>query len=393
MFCKKCGTQIPDDAVFCPGCGQKVAEEQVPQTPVQPQVQPQVQQPVQQPAPQPSVQQPSVQQPLEKAQGNKMLFVIIGIAAAFLIVAIVFGVLILGKLGDDEDSGKKEDVKTEETSDISTDADVENDSAEVAETESGDSSESEAAAGDDISSYIAERFPKLVEGYAQPKSDNTFWINIDDATRAKLDALDNDYNKVSWIVEYAFRSLPTVVVSFTINENCGVPCVFLAFTNVGEAPVSIDGTADVYDFDNTLLCSGYPYTGMLQPGGTYLCPIACPGADENNIDIGFTALNLDYPSAKFGTYSATAKVGDSTSSNIITSISLANTCENKINMGQVMVLLLDEKGFPVANGYVFSATSTNPGESMDSDLTIGILGEDVDKVKDTAIFASPYITG
>lgn len=43
-------------------------------------------------------------------------------------------------------------------------------------------------------------------------------------------------------------------------------------------------------------------------------------------------------------------------------------------------------------GYVFSATSTDPGTSMDSDLTIGILEADIEKAVDVAVFASPYIT-
>lgn len=38
-------------------------------------------------------------------------------------------------------------------------------------------------------------------------------------------------------------------------------------------------------------------------------------------------------------------------------------------MGQITVLL-DENGFPVANGYVFGATSTDPGATLESDVTI-----------------------
>lgn len=34
MFCKNCGTQLPDDAVFCGNCGTKVEVQAAPQEPV-----------------------------------------------------------------------------------------------------------------------------------------------------------------------------------------------------------------------------------------------------------------------------------------------------------------------------------------------------------------------
>lgn len=363
-YCKNCGNEIEEGALFCAKCGQRIDTVQA---------------------------QSSVTNSANQTQnrGNKnLLLIIIGIAAVFLIVTVVFGILILGKLGD-KDNGNNEN---NEQSKIKTEQSADNEEDDIAKADDEDIKDFDATGG---SSSVdrAVRFPRLVEGYAEPKSDTSCWINIDDDTRAKLDALDNDYNKISWVVEYAFRSLPDVVVSFTINENCGVTYVFLAFTNVGDKAVSIDGTADIYDFDKNKLASGYPYIGMLQPGGTYMCPIACPGADENNIDVGYTELNMDFPVVKYGTYSATAIVGDATNSNVVTSISVENTGDKKVNMGQVTVLLLDEDGFPIANGYVFSAVSTDPGQKMESDVTIGILEEDVDKIRDTAIFASPYVTG
>lgn len=401
MFCKNCGKEIPEGGQFCMACGQKVEEGQ-----------------------DKNVSMDTVQNKTAgsaDAQGNrKLIMVIIGIAAAFLVVAIVFGVLILGKLGDGgsdkngndevvaEQNDNKEETDTAQTEKSDADGSSKDESAgeieaddtaktdetseNIEDTVEVDAPKEDIAAMDDAKAVIAQRFPKLVEGYKEPKSDKTMWIPIDDATRAKLEALDNDYNKVAWVVEYAFRALPDMVVSFTINENCGVPYTIVGFTNVGDKALSIDGTADIYDFDNNRLTSGYPYTGMLQPGGTYICPISCSGADENNIDLGFTELNMDLAAAKPGSYSSTATLGDSTNTNIITSISVENTYEKKELMGQVTVLLLDEEGFPVANGYVFGATSTNPGEKMESDVQIGILDTDIDRVKDIAIFASPYVT-
>ena len=54
-FCKKCGSQLTDEAVFCPNCGtaQGPVAPQQGQVPPQPQVQPQYHQPQVQPQPQP----------------------------------------------------------------------------------------------------------------------------------------------------------------------------------------------------------------------------------------------------------------------------------------------------------------------------------------------------
>lgn len=62
MFCKKCGTQFPDNSQFCPACGEKAS---APAAPVNPPVQ---QAPYQQPQYQQApYQQPQYQQPVYKA--------------------------------------------------------------------------------------------------------------------------------------------------------------------------------------------------------------------------------------------------------------------------------------------------------------------------------------
>lgn len=221
-----------------------------------------------------------------QTQNNKkLLLVIIAIAAVFLIVIIVFGILILGKLGkndsanvSDNTPAQTESAETEDTV-VSEDTDAETESADTESEDAESIEESDASpeseeveaeleeSTDAIAEYLAERFPRLTEAYVTPKTENSVWIPLDDEARAKLDALDSDYNKVSWIVEYAFRSLPSLVVSYAINENCGVPYVFVAFTNIGDKALSIDGTADIFDFDKTHITAGYPYIGLLQPGG------------------------------------------------------------------------------------------------------------------------------
>ena len=370
MFCTNCGKEIPNGSEFCPNCGAKIGG-----APVQPGT------------------------PKAPSSGNgKLIAVIIAIAAVFLIVAIIFGILILGKLGDKDDSDKDNDknAQTETTIDENEDFDdfvIETDDSATADADIEEAETSDETLADDLEAYIAERFPRLTETYQTPKTDKSLWIPIDDETRAKLDALDSDYNKVAWVVEYAFRSVPSVIVSYTINENCGVPYVFVAFTNIGDRPITINGTVDIFDFDNNKIASGYPYTGMLQSGGTYICPIACLGADENNIDIGYSDFTMDLAAATPGSFVASYSVGDSTPGSIISSISVENTCEKKVNMGQVTILLLDEMGFPVANGYVFGALSIDPGAALETDASIGILDEDVEKVKDEAIFCSPFVVG
>lgn len=377
MNCKNCGSQLSDGARFCSVCGQKT------------------------------------EQPKEQKNNKTLLVVIISIASAFLIALIVFGILILGKLGDKgSDDSDLDNSKTEEYADLDDRGEKEaafpkqiaNISQEPKQEELPEESDDNLMA-DDTEEYLAEKFAVIRSKYVTPADDTTTWIPIDDDMRAKLNALDNDYNKVGWAVEYAFRALPSLIMSITVNDNCGIPYAFCAFTNIGDKPVSLDGTIHINDahhdddrMNDTSMSEGYPYTGMLQPGGTYMCAIAVPELELDNFGIGYTDLNINFPEAKWGEYSAKGTLGESTgadtaNASIIASVSLKNTGDSKVNIGQVTVLLLDEHGLPVANGYVFSATSTDIDGTMDSDISMGILGEDIDKIKDIAIFASPYITG
>lgn len=64
MFCKNCGTQLPDGSVFCTECGARVQEEPVDQEPIQEEpVQPEpVQEPVQ---PEPIQEEPVQEEPVQ----------------------------------------------------------------------------------------------------------------------------------------------------------------------------------------------------------------------------------------------------------------------------------------------------------------------------------------
>ncbi len=99
MFCENCGTQVPDDAKFCPNCGQvfEGAADTTPAAPV-PEVQPQQpQQPVmQQPQAfvpgqqQPYMSQPMGEKPKKKAPGFLIpLLLIIAIVALIAVVAVM----------------------------------------------------------------------------------------------------------------------------------------------------------------------------------------------------------------------------------------------------------------------------------------------------------------
>ena len=67
MFCKNCGNQLPDNALFCGSCGTKVEAPAAPQQPAYEAPQPAPQQPAYvapQPAPQPvQPQRPAQQNP------------------------------------------------------------------------------------------------------------------------------------------------------------------------------------------------------------------------------------------------------------------------------------------------------------------------------------------
>lgn len=99
MFCEKCGTQNPDEAVFCAGCGAELPKINVPQG--QPNVQASPQGIPNQPVPegQPVYQQPVYQQPVKVPRKPMPMGAKIAIiAVAALIVLVTAGSLILSSL-------------------------------------------------------------------------------------------------------------------------------------------------------------------------------------------------------------------------------------------------------------------------------------------------------
>lgn len=133
MFCKKCGFQCNDGAVFCQKCGTPLETQQQPvQQPVQPPVQQPfaynepAQQPVQQqdynapvqqpmqpqgygmPAQQP-VQQPYYGMPAKQPMSKGVLAAIIGSAVAIVALIVVLLVVLLGDSGSGGGGGRSDD--------------------------------------------------------------------------------------------------------------------------------------------------------------------------------------------------------------------------------------------------------------------------------------------
>ena len=69
MFCKNCGNQLPDNALFCGSCGTKVEAPAAPQQPAYEAPQPAPQQPTYV-APQPAPQQPAYVAPQSAPQAH-----------------------------------------------------------------------------------------------------------------------------------------------------------------------------------------------------------------------------------------------------------------------------------------------------------------------------------
>ena len=95
MFCKNCGTQIPDESVFCSVCGTR--QEQMVQQPVQMQ---QVQQPIQ-----PENEEQEVLTPEEAELAKKRKY--LKIAGVVIALGIGFAVMVDGVAGQDVPFGTK----------------------------------------------------------------------------------------------------------------------------------------------------------------------------------------------------------------------------------------------------------------------------------------------
>ena len=134
MRCSNCGNEIPDDALFCPECGTKVAQ---PESPPQPTPAPQ---PQPTPAPQP-IPAPQPQPGPEKKPGGSRRTVLI-FAVIFVVAAAVgFGVRVLGSRDAEDPAPAEAETYTadaaEEDEEEPEDADTD-DADDAAETEKED---------------------------------------------------------------------------------------------------------------------------------------------------------------------------------------------------------------------------------------------------------------
>lgn len=107
MNCTKCGSNLPENSMFCPGCGSAV-QTAPPQNPVYEQPvqqstgQPMYQQPVQQqPAGQPMYQQPYPTTPKKK---SKAPWIALGVSLFLLIAIIAIVIILLVSCGSDANS-------------------------------------------------------------------------------------------------------------------------------------------------------------------------------------------------------------------------------------------------------------------------------------------------
>lgn len=160
MYCGKCGSQIPDDAVFCPVCGGKNAEAGTQPQPASGQnpagwnlnvqsdtAHQQLPQQGQAYVPPPVYQQPApggnyspVQTP-DKKKNKTVLIIVISVIAVLLIVGIIATAALVRRLRDDDDQDKETTRRTRQTTTEAVIGSVETSESDITEETTVDETE------------------------------------------------------------------------------------------------------------------------------------------------------------------------------------------------------------------------------------------------------------
>lgn len=192
MFCKKCGSKLPDGSVFCDVCGTRQSAAQTTsasaaQTATTGQSQP-AQQPQSQPQPQPQAQPQSQPQPQPQPQPKSfkgLIIILIVIGVVLIIALVVVGVLLVKTQSDNsaEEVAQETTVQGQEVSDNATDEST----PAPAVSESRKEDENSAPAAKEDKNDSEDEANEESGPYGNPKIDETVIL---DSVKVLIKATD-----------------------------------------------------------------------------------------------------------------------------------------------------------------------------------------------------------
>lgn len=390
MFCNNCGNKLEDGARFCPKCGKPVGAQVNPA----PQMKPVA-----------SASKPVTSQQVQPAKKSKVwipIVIIVGVILIGLIVLIgvVASKFIKGKIADavidegknqvseiqnDKNNKNGKNGKNGKNSDITDDIDDQVDSIlnELMQ-QTDENGEDDIDSSDDID----------VDDFTSDFGDTTktSWMDVTPEARAALNALDTDYGRINWGVEYSIEDVPGLVISVAPYDFFDIQYLAVAFTNLYDETVSIYAQGVAKTEEDTKAGELYMYVDSLAPSSTFIYTVPCMDGVPSGV-ISWERFEINDPYYRDGNWEADWTITEGEyASQLVAKLAMTNTADKTERLGGVMCVLVDEDGniLGVANGY--DTEDLAPGETRDVKVDIYLDEEYANKVTGMAVFCNPTIT-
>lgn len=380
MFCNNCGNKLEDGARFCPVCGKPVAPASKPVTAQQ-------------------------VQPAKKSKVWIPIVIIVGVILIGLIVLIgvVASRVIKGKIADavidegknqvseiqNDKNGKNEkngkNGKNGKNSDIADDIDDQVDSIlnELMQ-QTGEDGEDGIDGSDDIE---VDDFT-----YDFGETTKTSWMEVTPEARAALSALDTDYGRINWGVEYSIEDVPGLVISIAPYEFFDIQYLAVAFTNLYDETVSVYAQGVAKTEEDTKAGELYMYVDSLAPSSTFIYTAPCMDGVPSGV-ISWERFEINDPYYEDGNWEADWTITEGEyASQLVAKLAMTNTVDKTEHLGAIMCVMLDEDGniLGVSSGY--DTEDLAPGETRDVQVEIYIDEKYVEKLSGMAVFCNPTIS-
>ena len=207
--------------------------------------------------------------------------------------------------------------------------------------------------------------------------------HLDSDVKEKLDALDTDYSKVNWGVQYSpFEDEPGLVISVApYVDEYGTYKLIVGITNLLDTPITFSGGAEAKGKDESIVGETYIYEDSLGVGNTVIEIISCDDIPDGRIH--WTDLKMQEGDSRYIPWEADWELlnGDDKSEIIFKYNLYAN---EPFVAGYIYGLALDQDGNVV---YVFDAYE----DELTSNLTGSVTTyEDLSArgLKDVALFSN-----
>lgn len=214
--------------------------------------------------------------------------------------------------------------------------------------------------------------------------------SLDPDVKKQMDALDTDYSKINWGVQYSpFAEYPGFVISVAPTFSYGQYGLAIAFTNLYSDPVAFQGDATALASDGSEVGTTTVYTETLCNGNTVIYTILCEDMPDGRIHWENAKLDTD-PYDGYEPWTADYSVTGNPSDGYLTvEYSMSSVNNVDIIRGTVVCVLIDSNGNIVDVAYDYNYDTIAAGEKAQGSCSVYNDEERLKTVADVAIFAAP----